>query len=124
MTSLIEDTGVLMALPIPDAADDSLDTLSHTVITWISLQAKAQVYDRRVTRSIASAANLGATLEQMADAAGMSAEDVLGRLRAHPGSLSPQSRLRLGIGRDAHAEAPATRRRPWLFSRRQPRRAA
>ena len=106
-TDLIEDTGILLAIDMTAAPTGALDDVSRTVITWIFLDAKADAYNLRVTRALAAAANLGATLEQLADSAGLAADDVVARFRAHPGMLSPTSRARFGITFPAPVPAPA-----------------
>lgn len=96
----LDDTSFLLVTDVLERADRldlSLDTASRTTVTWIALQAKTDAYDLRVTRSLAAAANLGATLSELADAVGMSQQRVVDRLADRPELLTPESLDRLGI---------------------------
>lgn len=107
MSVLLEDTQRLLVIDVPDLADDlaqSLERLSATVITQAALQAKTDAYDLRVTRALARAANLGASLDDLADAAGMSVTRVVGRLQARRELLDPGTEARLAM---SASEAPA-----------------
>lgn len=101
MTLLFEDTQLLLALDL--RADDSsldaaLESLSGTVVTQLALEAKAKSYRARVDRGLAAAANQGATLDELAAAAGMSPDEVLARLRTTlRGLVEPATRVRLGL---------------------------
>lgn len=101
MTLLFEDTQLLLALDL--RADDSsldaaLESLSGTVVTQLALEAKAKSYRARVDRGLAAAANQGATLDELAAAAGMSPDEVLARLRTTlRGLVEPATRGRLGL---------------------------
>ncbi|MGC3994248.1 MAG: hypothetical protein QM779_09100 [Propionicimonas sp.] len=106
MTNLIDDTQLLLAVR-PDAQladEDALVRVSEAVVTRASLRAKAQAYDLRITRTIAIAANDGAPLAELAEAAGMSQDEVRERLAAHSELLTPLTRERL---------VPPARRRRW-----------
>jgi hypothetical protein len=98
MSVLMEDTQRLLVVDIPELGEDlaeSLERLSATVITQVALQAKTDAYELRVTRALARAANLGATLDELADAAGMSVARVVARLQSRPGLLDPGTQARL-----------------------------
>lgn len=98
MTStLLEDTGVLLALDMPELHDDLLTNVSRTMVMWIALEAKTGAYNGRVTRALAAAANEGATIEQLSAAAGLSPETVLQRLAEKPELLTDLSVARLNV---------------------------
>lgn len=113
MTLLFEDTQVLLALDL--RADDStrdaaLESLSGTVVTQLALEAKAKSYRARVDRGLAAAANQGATLDELAAAAGMSPDEVLARLRTTlRGLVEPATRVRLALDARQSAHAGASR---------------
>lgn len=101
MTStLLDDTGVLLALDIPELQDDLLANVSRTMVMWIALEAKTNAYSGRVTRALATAANEGATLEQLSAAAGLSPDRVRERLATQPKLLTDLSLARLNIPLD------------------------
>jgi len=97
VTDLVDDTQLILALRTEDAdpARDPLGRISLAVVTKASLQAKAQAYEMRVTRAMAEAANQGAGLTELADAAGTSIDEVRERLSRHPELLEPSARDRL-----------------------------
>jgi hypothetical protein len=96
VTDLIDDTR-LTHTPTEalEAARDPLREVSAAVVARASLQAKARAYELRLTRWMAMAANQGAGLDALADAAGVSADEVRGRLAEHPELLDARSRERL-----------------------------
>lgn len=86
--TLIEDTGTLLLLDIPEGSselDDAFVKVSLTVVTHASLAAKTKVYNQRITRAIADAANCGAPLDDLAEAAGCPVEEVVQRLDGYNG---------------------------------------
>ncbi len=101
MTLLDDNTQALLAAD-PQAAgptlDDALASLSASVVTHHALLAKARAYQSRVDRELAAAANQGATLADLAAAAGLSQDGVLERLRSAPAALlEPATQVRLGV---------------------------
>lgn len=109
MTLLHDNTQFLLGTePRTDLTtlDEALENLSASVVTHHALLAKARAYQARVDRELATAANHGASLTDLAAAAGLSTDEVLARLRdTQPGLLEPATRVRLGV--DA-ATAPGT----------------
>jgi len=96
VTDLIDDTQLTRApTEAFEAARDPLREISVAVVARASLQAKARAYELRLTRWMAMAANQGAGLDQLADAAGMSADEVRARLAEHPELLDAHSSERL-----------------------------
>ena len=110
MTLLYDDTQVLLAFdPRIDESsrDKALESVSGTVVTQLALEAKAISYRARVDRGLAAAANQGATVDELAAAAGMSPDEVRARLRSAPrGLLESATRVRLGLDQTTPA-APA-----------------
>ena len=88
MTALIDDTGLLLRLDLPDpknpagatVADNLLENISTTVIAAISLRVKAAAYDTRVSRILQQAHDAGVELKDLADASGLALEEVRHRL--------------------------------------------
>lgn len=80
----LDDTAVLLAIDLRDAAadsqDEALEVLSRTVVTAIALNAKAQAYEARITRSMRLALNAGASLDEVAEAAMLTTEAAATRL--------------------------------------------
>ena len=107
MTLLYDDTQVLLAFdPRIDESsrDKALESVSGTVVTQLALEAKAISYRARVARGLAAAANQGATVDELAAAAGMSPDEVLARLRAaRRGLLESATRVRLEIDHTTRA---------------------
>lgn len=97
MTDLIDDTQLLLAVRPEEAAAirDPLWEVSVAAVTRASLQAKARAYELRLTRWMAEAANQGAGLTELADAAGLSVDETRARLAEHPELLDVASRERL-----------------------------
>ncbi len=97
MTDLVDDTQLLLAVPPEEsvASRDPLWEVSAAAVTGAALLAKARAYELRLTRWMAEAANQGAGLTELADAAGMSADEVRSRLAGHPELLDAASRERL-----------------------------
>ncbi|MEA4945095.1 MAG: hypothetical protein VB080_11745 [Propionicimonas sp.] len=117
MTTILgEETSLLLAIQVPE--DDTahreaaLENLSATVVTRLALKAKADSYRVRIDRWLAIAANQGASLDELAAAAGMSRAEVQDRLAATPdGLLTEGARRRLAAdarSSGAPAEVPAT----------------
>ena len=110
MTLLHDNTQFLLATePRADhtALDQALENLSASVVTHHALLAKAKAYQSRVDRELATAANRGAGLGDLAAAAGVSTDEALARLRATPpGLLEPATGVRLGV--NAAAPAPSS----------------
>ncbi len=81
-----DDTAVLLAIGLPtDEAEhrqSALDAVSEAVITRFALRAKADAYQLRIDRYLVRAADLGATMDDLAAAAGMSTAEVAARLDA------------------------------------------
>lgn len=113
MTTILGDeTALLLAIQVPD--DDAahreaaLENLSAAVITRLALKAKAESYRLRIDRWLATAANQGATLDELAAAAGMSRAEVQQRLASTPdGLLTEGARRRLAA--DAQLPDPQAR---------------
>lgn len=80
----LDDTAVLLAIDVRDAAadthDEALEVLSRTVVTAIALNAKAQAYEARITLSMRLALNAGASLDEVAEAAMLTTEAAATRL--------------------------------------------
>lgn len=103
MTAILGDeTALLLAIQVSD--DDAehkqtaLDNVSEAVITRLALRAKAEAYQLRIDRWLANAANLGADLDELAAAAGMSRSEALRRVEsAPPGLLTEAVRRRLAL---------------------------
>ncbi|MDQ7992073.1 MAG: hypothetical protein AAGC63_03445 [Propionicimonas sp.] len=114
MTSLYDDTQLLLAVDLREddsSLDAALASLSGAVITQLALKAKAKAYQARIDRGLAAAANRGASLDELAAAAGMAPDEVLVRLRSTlRGLVEPATRVRLGL--DATRTDPRTAARP------------
>jgi len=113
MTLLYDDTQLLLAFDVSED-DSSLDAalagLSGTVVTQLALKAKAGAYQARIDRSLAAAANRGASLDELAAAAGIAPAEVLARLRGTPrGLVEPATRTRLGLDATRPADAGPAR---------------
>ncbi len=108
MALLHDNTQILLATEPRDdhtTLDEALASLSASVVTHHALLAKARAYQSRVDRELATVANHGASLGDLAAAAGVSTDEVLDRLRATPpGLLEPATRVRLGV----NAAAPVS----------------
>lgn len=84
MNTDLDDTGELLGvavLPRPAVAA-YLDEISHAVVTKAALLAKADAYDKRLARALKAAHDAGVIISDLADSAGITADDVHQRLAA------------------------------------------
>lgn len=116
---MIDDTATLLAVRVSASGEGpqaALNDLSQTVITWISLQTRANVYRYRVDRALVTAANRGAEIDEIAGAAGIAVAEVVQRLAANADRLLPEVQDRLALATASHQSTEPAARKPGLWS--------
>jgi hypothetical protein len=125
MDSSVEDLRQVSVVGLREHVSGLAESLEQLTLTaQVALRASDSFHDPRVARALASAANLGASLDELADASGMAPARVAARLWSRPELLDPGSETRLRLSAvDDRREPAATKPQPGLPHRiRHPRR--